>query len=101
MSSKEAIDKLYCLEPAVRESMRLNYVMVHLVPLDIISGQPINIGEGIQISAESGLRTVFSAQMVHHDRDIYQNPEHFGPLRFSRKHEKSSNEQPTKTKRSL
>ncbi|DAA77592.1 TPA_exp: Uncharacterized protein A8136_6138 [Trichophyton benhamiae CBS 112371] len=59
MSSKEAIDKLYCLEPAVRESMRLNDVMVHLVTLDIISGQPINIGEGIQISAESGLRTVF------------------------------------------
>ncbi|OAL70062.1 hypothetical protein A7D00_5591 [Trichophyton violaceum] len=101
LSSKEAIDKLYCLDSAVRESMRLNDVMVHLLPLDIISGQPINIGEGIQISAESGLRTVFPAQMVHHDRDIYQNPERFDAFRFSREHETSSNEQPTTGKREL
>ncbi|EFE44109.1 hypothetical protein TRV_01127 [Trichophyton verrucosum HKI 0517] len=99
LSSKEAIDKLYCLDSAVRESMRLNDVMVHLLPLDIISGQPINIGEAIQISADCGLRTVFPAQMVHHDRDIYQNPEHFDPFRFSREHETLSNKEPTKTKR--
>lgn len=99
LSSKEAIDKLYHLDSAVRESMRLNDVMVHLLPLDIISGQPVNIGEGIQISAESGLRTVFPAQMIHHDQDIYQNPERFDAFRFSREHETSSNEQPTTAKR--
>ncbi|KDB23430.1 hypothetical protein H109_04664 [Trichophyton interdigitale MR816] len=99
LSSKEAIDKLYRLDSAVRESMRLNDVMVHLLPLDIISGQPVNIGEGIQISAESGLRTVFPAQMIHHDQDIYQNPERFDAFRFSREHETSSNEEPTTAKR--
>jgi cytochrome P450 len=84
LSSKEAIDSLYCLDSAVRESMRLHDVMVHLLPLDVVSGEPIDLGEGRRITAGSKVRTVFPAQMIHMDPDIYPSPEEFDAFRFSR-----------------
>ncbi len=84
LSTKEAVDALYNIDSAVRESMRLNDVMVHLLPLDVISGDPIDLGDGLKINPGSGVRTVFPAQMVHLDPDNYHNPEHFDAFRFSR-----------------
>ncbi|KAK8931559.1 Cytochrome P450 monooxygenase gloP [Metarhizium anisopliae] len=84
LSTKESTDALYCVDSAVRESMRLNDVMVHLLPLDVISGKGIDLGHGRQITARSGVRTVFPAQMVHMDPEIYHHPEHFDAFRFSR-----------------
>ncbi|EEQ31154.1 hypothetical protein McanMca71_005678 [Microsporum canis] len=99
--TKEAVDKLYCLDSAARESMRLNDVMVHLLPLDVISGQPIDLGDGLQIPTKSGIRTVFPAQMIHLDPDIYNNPEHFDAFRFSRQHDTKSTSERVTTKREL
>lgn len=84
LSTKDAIDSLVCIDSAVRESMRLNDVMVHLLPLDVIGGDPIDLGNGLQINPNSGVRTVFPAQMVHLDRVNYANPESFDAFRFLR-----------------
>lgn len=103
LSTKEAIDALYCVDSAVRESMRLNDVMVHLLPLNVLSGEPIDLGEGRRITAGSNIRTVFPAQMVHMDPDIYQEPGKFDAFRFSRGFEtpQDSSAQQATTKREL
>lgn len=102
LSTKEAVDALYCVDSAVRESMRLNDVMVHLLPLDVISGEAIDLGEGRRINAGSSVRTVFPAQMVHMDPDLYQNPEQFDAFRFSREFDASQQTSPQQaTKREL
>ncbi|XXH01446.1 hypothetical protein Hte_007806 [Hypoxylon texense] len=84
LSTKEATDALYNVDSAIRESMRLNDVMVHLLPLDVISGDAIDLGGGRRITAGSGIRTVFPAQMVHLDPNLYRHPEQFDAFRFSR-----------------
>ncbi|KAK8087648.1 Cytochrome P450 [Apiospora hydei] len=101
LSTKEAIDALYDVDSAVRESMRLNDVMVHLLPLEVLRGEPIDLGGGRHISAGSGVRTVFPAQMIHTDPSIYPNPEQFDALRFTRGLEKSQDSSHTDTKRQL
>ncbi|KAK7709062.1 hypothetical protein SLS64_006546 [Diaporthe eres] len=103
LSTKESIDALYCVDSAVRESMRLNDVMVHLLPLNVLSGDAIDLGEGRRITAGSNIRTVFPAQMVHMDPDIYDQPGKFDPFRFSRGFEtpQDSNAQQATTKREL
>jgi cytochrome P450 len=100
--TKEAVDDLYCVDSAVRESMRLNDVMVHLLPLEVISGEAIDLGQGLRITAGSGLRTVFPAQMVHMDPGLYQEPEQFDAFRFSRECDASQQTNPQQaTKRKL
>lgn len=90
LTTKESIDDLYRIDSAVRESMRINDVMVHLLPLDVISGETIDLGDGLRITAGSGVRTVFPAQMLHMDPSIYRNPEKFDAFRFSREFEASA-----------
>jgi len=100
--TKEAVDALFCVDSAVRESMRLNDVMVHLLPLEVIKGDAIDLGQGRRITAGSGVRTVFPAQMVHKDPGIYQNPEQFDAFRFSREFDASQQTSPQQaTKREL
>ncbi|KAI1089140.1 cytochrome P450 [Rostrohypoxylon terebratum] len=84
LSSKEAVDALHNVDSAVRESMRLNDVSIYLLPFDLVSGAAIELGQGLRITAGSDVRSVYPAQMVHMDPDLYQNPEHFDPFRFSR-----------------
>ncbi|KAK2595090.1 hypothetical protein QQS21_007175 [Conoideocrella luteorostrata] len=92
LSTKEAIDALYTVDSAVRESMRLNDVMVDLLPLDVVSGKGIDLGDGRIIAPGSGVRTVFPAQMVHRDPDIYPDPDRFDAFRFSREFKSSQQE---------
>jgi hypothetical protein len=89
LSTKEALDSLYQVDSAVRDSMRLHDVMVHLLPLDVISGDAIDLGGGRQIMPGSKVRTVFPAQMIHMDPDVYRQPERFDAFRFSRCHDGS------------
>lgn len=84
LSTKAANDALYQVDSAIRESMRLNDVMIHLLPLDVIKGPPIDLGDGREIGVGSNIRTVFPAQMIHMDGDIYSSPEEFDAFRFSR-----------------
>jgi len=87
--TKEGTDALYRLDSAVRESMRLNDVMVHLLPLDVLAGAGIDLGNGTRVTAGSGVRTVFPARMVHMDADLYPDPNRFDAFRFSREFEGS------------
>lgn len=83
--TKEGVDALYRLDSAVRESMRLNDVMVHLMPLDVLPGSEnhgIDLGDGLRVEAGSGVRTVFPARMVHLDQDIYPGADRFDAFRF-------------------
>ncbi|KAH6845698.1 cytochrome P450 [Chaetomium sp. MPI-CAGE-AT-0009] len=91
LATKEAVDALYRLDSAVRESMRLNDVMVHLMPLDVWSGEGIDLGDGVRITSGSGVRTVFPAQMVHMDPSNYKEPERFDAFRFSREFDEAEN----------
>lgn len=84
LSTREAIDALYGVDSAVRESMRLNDVMIYLMPVDVVAGETIDLGPDLQIAAGSDVRSVFPAQMVHMDPDLYRSPERFDPFRFSR-----------------
>ncbi|KAK3299542.1 uncharacterized protein B0H64DRAFT_388906 [Chaetomium fimeti] len=91
IATKEAADALYRLDSAVRESMRPNDAMVHLMPLDVWSGEGIDLGGGIRITAGSGVRTVFPAQMVHMDPCKYKVPERPDAFRFSREFDEAEN----------
>lgn len=96
LSTKEAVDSLYNLDSAVRESMRFHDVMVHLLPLDVIAGDPIDLGEGRQITSRSKIRTVFPAQMIHMDPAVYPNAGAFDAFRFSRGFDGSQKVNPAK-----
>lgn len=89
LASREAIESLHRLDSAVRESMRVSDVMVHILPLDVISSS-IDLGNDLQITPQSGMRTVFPAQMIHNDKDWYPDPERFDAFRFSREFEQST-----------
>ncbi|KAI1077293.1 cytochrome P450 [Whalleya microplaca] len=84
LSSKGAVDALHGVDSAVRESMRLNDVMIYLLPFDVISGGAIELGQGLRITPGSDVRSVYPVQMVHMDPDVYQSPERFDPFRLSR-----------------
>lgn len=84
LSTKEAVDSLYRVDSAVRESMRLSDVGVTTFPLDVISGK-VDLGNGIQVP--KGVRMVFPTQPMHLDPDFYDEPHRFDAFRFSRKFE--------------
>ncbi|TLD09423.1 uncharacterized protein PgNI_07673 [Pyricularia grisea] len=85
VDTKEAVEALFRLDSAVRESMRLSDVSVHILPLDVVAGDGIDLGvDGARITPGCGLRAVFPAQMIHADPDNYSNPNTYDAFRFSR-----------------
>ncbi|KAI1370089.1 cytochrome P450 [Hypoxylon crocopeplum] len=81
LSSKEAVDCLYRIDSAVRESMRISDVGVTSLPRDVVSGA-IDIGHGIQVP--QGVRMVFPTQPIHLDPEHYDNPLRYDAFRFIR-----------------
>ncbi|KAF4633292.1 hypothetical protein G7Y89_g4832 [Cudoniella acicularis] len=84
LSTKEAVDSLYRVDSAIRESMRISDVGVTSLPLDVVSGQ-VDLGNGIHIPP--GVRMVFPTQPIHLDPDYHEYPLRFDAFRFSRKFE--------------
>ncbi|KAH9439710.1 hypothetical protein MCOR02_003250 [Pyricularia oryzae] len=84
IDTKEAVEALFRVDSAVRESMRLSDVSVHILPLDVVAGEGIDLGGGVRITPGCGLRAVFPAQMVHADPGNYADPKTYDAFRFSR-----------------
>ncbi|KAM3148693.1 hypothetical protein ABEW05_011074 [Botrytis cinerea] len=84
LSTKQAVDSLFRVDSALRESMRVSDVGATSIPIDVVSGK-VDLGNGIQIP--SGMRMVFATQPMHLDPDSYPNPLRYDAFRFSRKYE--------------
>jgi cytochrome P450 len=84
LTSKAAVDSLYRIDSALRESMRTSDVAVVNLFRDVTSGQ-VNIGNGIHVP--QGVRFVFPTQNIHLDPDNYEDPLRYDAFRFSRKYE--------------
>ncbi|RYP81521.1 hypothetical protein DL769_001929 [Monosporascus sp. CRB-8-3] len=87
LSTREAIDKLYRVDSAVRESMRISPFGI-ITPTRIVApGNGLILGDGIVLPP--GTRVGVPFQGVHHDSRYYKNPLQYDAFRFSRKFEGS------------
>ncbi|KAF2757490.1 cytochrome P450 [Pseudovirgaria hyperparasitica] len=93
LSTREAIDKLYHVDSAIRESMRLNDAFLHTLPFDVVAGSPIELSKGWTISPGSRVRMAYPGRFVHLDPDIYPEPRRFDPFRFVHKGDTNSSEE--------
>lgn len=84
LATKEAIDSLYRVDSAMRESMRISDAWVTAFPIDIVS-EKVDIGHGIKVPP--GIRMAFPTQAIHLDPDNFEDPQRYDALRFSRKWE--------------
>ena len=82
---KEAVDKMWRIDSAVRESLRISPFSVVALPRIVPPGSGLNIGKHILIPP--GVRISFPFQAMHHDPDIYENPLEYDAFRFSRQYE--------------
>ncbi len=81
---KGAVDKMYRVDSAVRESLRISPFSVVALPR-IVAGSGLNIGNDILIPP--GVRISFPFQAMHHDPDNYESPLEYDAFRFSRQYE--------------
>ncbi|RWA07699.1 hypothetical protein EKO27_g7406 [Xylaria grammica] len=81
LASSEAINELFRVDSALRESMRMSGVFVTNLFRDVTTGE-LDIGNGIRVGP--GIRTTFPTQNIHLDPDNYENPQEYDALRFSR-----------------
>lgn len=84
LSQKDAVDRLYKVDSAIRESMRTSDIAVTALSRDVVCAK-IDLGNGIQIPR--GVRVVFPTQPMHQDPDYHEDPLRFDAFRFSRKFE--------------
>jgi len=84
--TKDGLSRLYRLDSAMRESMRISNFATTLVERLVVDPRGIdNKVEGWH--APKGSKLVLNMQGVHHDGDIYDDPEQYDPFRFSRPRE--------------
>lgn len=93
--TEEAIGKLYRLDSAIRESMRISAPFIMAFPRVVSPGQGLDLDNGIHIPP--GVRIGVPQQAIHRDPSFYHNPLQFDPFRFSRQFEgpQSSHHQDT------
>ncbi|KAF3763271.1 cytochrome P450 [Cryphonectria parasitica EP155] len=84
LSTRQAVDRLYRHDSAIRESMRLSDFNVAGLARDVVSNE-LDLGNGIRIPR--GVRMVFPTQSIHQDTNFYDDPLIFDAFRFSRKFE--------------
>ncbi|KAI2463104.1 cytochrome P450 [Annulohypoxylon bovei var. microspora] len=80
-ATSESVNKLFRIDSALRESMRVSGVSVTNLFRDVTTGE-IDIGNGFRVGP--GVRMAFPTQNIHLDPDNYENPRQFDALRFSR-----------------
>ncbi|KAI1179304.1 cytochrome P450 [Nemania sp. FL0916] len=87
LSTKEAIDKLYRMDSAIRESLRLSPFSV-VAPIRIVGSEGgTDLGNGHYVQKGERVGAPFLA--IHHDDRNYANPLEFDAFRFSRAFEGS------------
>ena len=84
LSTKAAVDRLFRVDSAIRESIRLSDVAMTALARDVVSSK-LDLGNGIQVPR--GVRIVFPTQAIHRGPRYYEDPLHFDPFRFSRRFE--------------
>ncbi|KAI0003923.1 cytochrome P450 [Xylariaceae sp. FL0662B] len=82
ISAKEVVDKLYRVDSAIRESMRISDAFVYSLFRDVVGKKPLDLGNGILVPP--GTRMVFPTQEMHGDPDNWEDPQRFNAFRFSR-----------------
>ncbi|KAK3329996.1 cytochrome P450 [Apodospora peruviana] len=87
LANKEAVDRLYRVDSAIRESMRVSDVGVVTLPRDVVGDKPLDLGGGVVVPP--GTRLVYPTQSIHLDRDYHDDPLRFDAFRFSRPMEKT------------
>ena len=98
LSSREAIDQLYRVDSAVRESMRVSPFAV-INPLRLVGKGGLTYSKEGVIPA--GTTIGLPIQEVQHDPENYENPLEFDPFRFSRPFEGLSPADPGRIKQEL
>lgn len=84
LSTREAVESLFRIDSAVRESMRISDVGVTTLPRDVISDF-VDLGDGVRIPP--GVRMVFPTQSMHLDSRYHEDPLRYNAFRFSHKFE--------------
>lgn len=87
LSTKEAVGRLYRVDSAIRESMRVSNIAVTALSRDVTAPY-LDLGNGLRIPR--GVRVVFPTQSIHQDPDNYKDPLRFDAFRFSRAFEDAS-----------
>ncbi|KAM0331369.1 hypothetical protein ACHAQA_003041 [Verticillium albo-atrum] len=84
--TKAALARLYRLDSAIRESQRLSNFSATLVERVVVAKEGItNEAEGWHVP--QGAYISFNLQGLHHDGDLYENPDEYDAFRFSRRRE--------------
>ncbi|KAF2651752.1 cytochrome P450 [Lophiostoma macrostomum CBS 122681] len=83
-ATKEAVDHLYRVDSAIRESMRVSDIAVTALARDVV-GAKLDLGNGAHIPR--GVRVVWPTQAIHQDPNFYPDPLRFDAFRYSRMHE--------------
>lgn len=81
LGTAEAVDSLYRIDSAIRESMRTSDVAVTNLFRDVTAGG-VDLGHGVTVT--KGTRMAFPTQNIHMDPEYYEDPEKFDAFRFSR-----------------
>ncbi|KAK3381511.1 cytochrome P450 [Podospora didyma] len=81
--SKNGLSRLHRTDSAIRESMRISHFATGLTHRKVIAKEGItNTAEGWH--APCGSYLMLDMAGIHRDGDIYENPDVYDPLRFSR-----------------
>ncbi|KAM4056180.1 cytochrome p450 [Hirsutella rhossiliensis] len=78
----KAIDKLFRVDSAVRESMRISCFGIISLPRIVGPGQALDLGSDIKIPP--GVRLGIPSQAIHRDASYYDDPLRYDAFRFSR-----------------
>ena len=79
-ANPDSLKKLPLTESAIRESMRLNPVLMHGILREVIPKEGLTLPEGTHLSKGTWIGTPFMG--VHEDERVYSKPEIYDPYRF-------------------
>lgn len=85
LGSKAAVNDLYRIDSAIKESMRWTSISSTGVFRLVTAKNGIDLGDGIHIP--QGVRTAMPNFGIHHDPQNYDHPDEYDAFRFSRQRE--------------